>query len=126
MTTWKMGFIVLAGGLVATALNTAVARAADEDKKEAKPAPAGTLIVVDGSGKEHTLKKWKFVKGTERLSWLAEPTKEEKDQEEKKDKKDEKDEKDGKKRGAAKVPSGPECLVFRDDHSTDLQDGVIT
>jgi hypothetical protein len=123
MTIWKMFFITLAGGLVSVVLGTPAVRADEGDKGEAKPVPAGTLVVIDNSGKEHKLKSWKFVKGTEHLSWLAKPAKKDEDA---KEEKEEPKKKNTKQSAAPKGPSGPECLVFRDDNSTDLDKGIIT
>src|ERR1700730_9751346 len=102
MTLWKMFGLALASTLVSGFLALGMACADDEDKKDkdkAKPAPAGTLIVIDNAGKEHTLKEWKFVKGTGRLSWLTEPEKKDKDAKEQKDKdKEAKEEKNKEKK----------------------------
>jgi hypothetical protein len=65
---------------------------ADETAKEVKP---GTLAVTDHAGREHVLKTWKFIRGTQRLPWPA-------------------------------AGGKPECLVFRTENSTDLQDGIVT
>jgi hypothetical protein len=61
----------------------------------AKPS-AGEAVVVDGAGKEVTLKKWRISSGTRKLVWL---------------------EKDG---------VAPEALAFRETNSTLFKDGVIT
>jgi hypothetical protein len=94
------------------------ARADKEAKSEAKT-EAGTLTVVDNAGKEHTLKTWKFIVGTRRLTWLA-PTAAKK-------KYDETDKpNDAKKPLAPRLPAGPEALVLREENSTDLKDGIFT
>src|SRR5262245_50790445 len=36
-----------------------------------KPAAPGTLLIVDNTGKEQTVKSWKFTQGTRHLTWLA-------------------------------------------------------
>jgi hypothetical protein len=74
------------------------------------PTPAA-LVVVDAAGKEHKLKSWKFVAGTRPLGWLA-PAKP-------------RDDKPAEK-PARPADAGPEALVFRDDNSTTLADGVLT
>jgi hypothetical protein len=130
MTIRKRFFITLAAGLVSLFLSTSRAGADEGDKPEVKPAAAGTLVVIDGNGKEHTLKSWKFVKGTERLSWLGMPKKEKVEDAKEEKTKDGKEDKDDSKREAKKAaekgPTRPESLVFRDDNSTDLQDGILT
>lgn len=59
--------------------------------------PAPSLIVVDASGKEQTLKTYRVTVGTRPITWLATPT----------------------------MPA-PQALEFRDEDSTTFVDGVIT
>ena len=104
MKTWTLLGIALA----------AVAAGLTAGADEPKAADAGTLVVIDGAGKEQKLKTWKFTAGTRHLSWLAPaPEKEE--------------------AGAKKVPgggrkptAGPEALEFREENSTTYLDGVLT
>jgi hypothetical protein len=111
MSTGKRVLIVLAGWWLAWP-GTAPAK---EPAKEKADAPeAGTLVVVDNAGKKHTLKKWEFLQGTERLSWLA-PAPKKKGPDKK-----------GKKGARPKGPRGPEVLAFREEASTDLRIGVLT
>src|SRR5262245_49900528 len=65
----------------------------DEDDK---PAPDGTLIVLDAKGKEQKVTKYKFTAGTRRLGWLA-----------------------------AGKDKGPEALVVRDAAKFGFADGVV-
>jgi hypothetical protein len=109
MTIGKMFALALAGVFVVIPGRPLAVRA-DEVKADARP--AGKLIVIDHAGKEHQLKTWKFVLGTRQLSWLAPRPVEQ-------PKKDGKPEK-------ANAPVGPEALIFRDDNSTDLRDGILT
>ncbi len=88
MTAWKLLPLLL----------LAVSSHARADEPP-KAAPAGTLIVIDNTGKEHQLKTWKFTQGVRHLAWLA---------------------KDGEK-GA-----GPEALELREEHSTDFKEGILT
>jgi hypothetical protein len=89
--------------------------AAAEGDKPTAPA-AGTLMVVDATGKEHTLKAWKFLQGTRRLGWLA-PAGEKPEGE--KGKEPEKGEKpEGEK--------GPEALQLRAATSLTYVEGVLT
>jgi hypothetical protein len=98
----------------------ASASSADEPPKAAEP---GTLVILDRAGKEQKLKTWKFANGTRRLSWLA-PVMPAKD----------KDDKDGKAKDRPKPPAskndksaaGLEALEFREEHSTQFKDGVLT
>jgi hypothetical protein len=90
-----------------------------------KPAEAGTLVVVDTSGKEHKIKAWKFTAGTRRLSWLAPAEKpEEKPAKEKAADKD--DEKPARKSPARAGAVGPEALVVRDELKIHFLAGVTT
>jgi hypothetical protein len=73
-----------------------LATAADEPK----PADKGDLIIVDAAGKEQKAKTWKFEVGVRRLGWLA-------------------DKDHGDK-------TGPEALEFRDDDSTNYEEGIVT
>lgn len=70
------------------------------------------LIVVDAAGKEIQVKDWKFVLGTKHLSWLGEPVKA--------------PDKKGKKKAAAVVPSGPECLEFREEKTPAYANDITT
>jgi hypothetical protein len=75
------------------------------DEPAKKPAEPGTLTVVDVAGKEHRLKAWRFVEGTQRLGWLA----------------------PAKKPGAeGDAPAGPEALVVRDETKIHFLAGVVT
>jgi hypothetical protein len=76
------------------------------------PASDGPLVVVDGNGKEHKIKAWKFVAGTRRLGWLAPQPQE--PREPKPDK--------------PRTATGPEALELRDDASLDppLIAGFVT
>src|SRR5262249_23401796 len=69
-------------------------------------APEGTLVVLDGAGKEQKRKAWKLVLGPRPLGWLAPAPKEG----------------DDKK----PAPAGPEALEFRDENSTTFQEGIST
>jgi hypothetical protein len=88
------------------------AKKADEAPKAADP---GTLIVLDGAGKEHKLKTWKFSSGIRNLEWLAAAAP---------------DQEPADKDKGAKAPkakgSGPEALAFREENSTAYKDGVLT
>ena len=81
---------------------------------EAPEAPAaGALVITDSAGKEHTLKNWKVLHGTRRLSWLAEGTAD----------------KGGKKSDplpTPKLPAGPEALELREENSTPFENGIVT
>src|SRR5262245_29818134 len=115
MTHRKTVAVVLLAGL--SALAGVPGLPADDAPKAAEP---GTLTVVDGSGKEHKLKAWKFVTGTRRLTWLAPTPKEEPAPKEGA----------GKKGPAparpARPEAGPEALEFRDENSTSFVEGVLT
>jgi hypothetical protein len=95
-------------GVAFAGLITLWATAADEPAKT----EGQELVVIDNGGKEHKLKNWKFAKGTRRLTWLAPAVKDA----------DPKDKSDPK----AKPPVGPEALVFRDDNSTNFEEGILT
>jgi hypothetical protein len=101
MSIRKIAALVLA---LAAAAPAALAVFADEPKA----AEPGTLIVVDGAGKEQKLKSWKFTTGVRPLKWLA--AKVEKD-------KDDKDKKAGE---------APMALEVREENSTSWKDGVVT
>jgi hypothetical protein len=81
----------------------------------------GPLVIIDGQGKEQKLKAWKFAKGTRHLTWLA-PAPAEKPAPEEKEKADPKVKVNPKARPAI----GPEALEFRDEHSTNFVDGILT
>jgi hypothetical protein len=91
-------------------------RAADEAPKPAEP---GSLIIIDANGKEQKLKAWKFTIGTRHLTWLAPAAPAEEPKEKDKDK-------DKGKTEKKPMPVGPEALEFRDDHSTNLAQGIMT
>ena len=86
---------------------------------EPKAAEPGTLVIVDGAGKEHKLKSWKFTAGIRHLTWLAPVAPPEKDPEEKK-------EKGSKAAPKAKPLAGPEAFIVREDNSTTFENGVET
>lgn len=93
----------------------------DTPKKEdaPKPAPAGTIVVLDSKGKEHKVTKWTFKDGTRHLAFLAKAEDEPKEQPKEK----------GKGKGKAKSrakPAGPEALVIRDELTIYWLDGVTT
>lgn len=96
------------------------------------PAPAepGTLVVIDAGGKEQKLKAWKLVNGTRPLTWLAPAVP--KENPEKKDSKEGAPSRkvavgaEDEKPGVKKAPVGPEALAFREENSTDYQDGIVT
>jgi hypothetical protein len=69
-----------------------------------KPAPAGTLVVIDAAGKEQPVKAWTFTAGVRRLAWLAPRD----------------------KTPAKKEAAGPEALVVRDDEKIFYVDGALT
>jgi hypothetical protein len=116
MTTSNL--VALAGILVAAALNECGVRG-DEAAKPNPKAEPGVLVVVDNAGKEHKLKTWQFIVGTRRLPWLAPaPPRAPLEEDQGKGQKP-------KKPAAPRVPTGPEALVFRDENSTDLKDGVF-
>jgi hypothetical protein len=74
----------------------ALAAGALTGDEETKPAPAGSLVVIDARGKEQKVTKYSFTDGTRRLGWLAE----------------------GKDKG-------PEALVIRDATKFAFLDGVV-
>lgn len=78
-------------------LTVSLALAALADDEAPKPAPPGTLVVVDGGGKEHKLKSWKFTAGVRRLGWLADDK-----------------------------SAGPEALVVREERKINFLAGVTT
>ncbi len=118
MTRRKFLALPLAAGLAVCLLR------ADEPPKPAEP---GTLVVIDGNGKEQKLKTWKFVQGTRHLSWLAPdaPEKEPGDKEPAKAP-PARAPKGGPKAPAKRPAVGPEALEFRDEHSTTFIKGVLT
>lgn len=73
---------------------------ADDDDLAPRPAPPGSLIVIDGKGKEQKVSKYTFTAGTRHLGWLAAA-------------------KDGEK------DKGPEALVIRDALNFGYLDGVV-
>ena len=91
----------------------------EADDNAVKAAEPGTLIVIDGAGKEHKLKTWKFTAGLRHLSWLAPAAAPEKAPADK-----EKDAKPAPK--ARPTPTGPEALVVREDNSTLWANGILT
>jgi hypothetical protein len=95
--------LVSASGLVGIVLWLNAPRAADP------PVSPGPLVIVDSAGKEQKLTTWKFVAGTRPLGWLEAPGGEAPDKDSR-----------GKKAG------GPEALEFRDDQSTNFEDGILT
>lgn len=97
-----MIWALVAGGVVLTG-SAAVA----QDGK--------TLTVVDGSGKEHVLKSWKFAAGIKYLSWLAPAGAE--------DKAGDKEKVKGKKIGPQ---VGPEALEFTEGTTAPLKKRVLT
>ena len=110
--------------LLTTVLTLAVIAAgigltpADETKKadEPKKVEEGTLIVIDGAGKEHKLKSWKFTSGIRHLTWLAPALPPEK----------EPAEKDPKTAPRKSTLAGPEAFVMREENSTGWANGVTT
>src|SRR5262245_11599316 len=74
--------------------------AADEPKKDPPKADAPVLVVIDGMGKEHKLKDWKFTGGVRHLGWLVPADK--------------------------KATDGPVAIEFRENDSTKYADGVLT
>jgi hypothetical protein len=136
MTTWKMLLTVLL--CASLGLRPTRADEKEEEKGEAKPPAPGGLIVIDKNGKEHRLArgKWRFATGTTRLPWLAAPDSKKLDKEDAKkedkegDAKKENGEGDAKKEDKKavqpKAPAGPEALVFREEKSTNLLDGILT
>jgi hypothetical protein len=115
MNVWKLAFAVLASGLACGLCWFSGAASAGPPKGDQKPAENGTLTVIDHAGKEHKLKTWKFVRGTRRLSWMAPPGAPAKKDKDKDDKGNE-----------VKGPAGPEALEFREEKSTDYQEGIMT
>jgi hypothetical protein len=110
MKTWRPLLTVLVAAATLCSLN-----AADPLPEPPAPAEPGTLIVIDNAGKEQKLKSWKFAAGVRTLAWLAPAAVD----------KDAKD--DAKNKGEKAKPSaGPEALVFREENSTDFQEGVLT
>jgi hypothetical protein len=106
MNTWK-SCGVLAGLLAAVLASLPGVASPDAPKKGG----AGALIVIDNAGKEHKLKTWKFLDGTERLSWLAAKAPAAKA---------------GKKEEPAKTAAGPEALKIREENSTTFRNGIVT
>ena len=101
------------GGLLSIVLIAAWALAEDAPK----PAEPGTLLLIDGGGKEQKIKAWKYTAGTRRLSWLAPAEKG--DAKTEKEKPADKDKPAGKDRLTVKPAGrpaavGPEALVVRD------------
>jgi hypothetical protein len=114
-----MLLVVPAGAIILYSI-----RAADPLPEPPAPAEAGTLIVIDAAGKERKLKPWKFVNDndpakapcTRALAWLAPAGSADKDAKD-----------DSKPKGERAKPAvGPEALVFREDNSTEFQDGILT
>jgi hypothetical protein len=108
MKTWK-----IVGAVLAVSLLGMDGLPGQEAPK--KPA-AGTLVVIDASGKEQTLTSWKFLEGTRHLPWLvpAEAPGEES-----------KPAKPGKP-GEARAPAGPEVLEVRAVTKLTYAEGVLT
>jgi hypothetical protein len=114
MKAWKSFstfLAALAGATVWCSL-----RAADPLPEPPALAEAGTLVVIDASGKEQKLKTWKFAAGARALAWLAPAGGADKDAKN-----------DSKPKGEKTKPAaGPEALVFREENSTEYQDGILT
>jgi hypothetical protein len=82
-------------------------------------AKSGPLVIIDGAGKEQKIKAWKFSQGTRHLTWLAPAAKAEPEPKAK--------DKNGKAAPIKPRPAiGPEALEFRDEHSTNFVDGIVT
>ncbi len=118
MTTWKtrgrdlvagLGGLVCLAGLIAA---------------EPEPAKTEPIVVVDGNGKELKIKGYKITAGTRHLGWLAPADKA--PPEPKKDDKAPKDPPKGKAAPLPKPSAGPEALEFREEHSTNLREGIMT
>jgi hypothetical protein len=88
----------------------AVAGLVGLNRLNSAPPVQGPLVVVDGGGKEHKLKTWKFIAGTRPLAWLAPAAPPE----------------DPTAKDAPPKPTGPEALAFREEHSTNFVDGIVT
>src|SRR5687767_13811827 len=105
-------FATRGGGALVLAVLAAVVLGADEkpaapaDEKPAAP-PTGSLVIVDARGKEQTIKGWKFLQGTRRLSWLAPAPKE---PDARPDTEKPKDGGDRPRPAARPQPRGPEAL----------------
>jgi hypothetical protein len=89
---------------------------------DARAAEDSSLVIVDAAGKEQKLKSWKFLTGTRRLGWL-EPTAPGRGKD-----KEAKDAGPDTSRPPRlpPPPSGPEALAFREEHSTDFENGILT
>jgi len=82
-------------------------------------AKSGPLVIIDGASKEQKIKAWKFSQGTRHLTWLAPAAKAEPEPKAK--------DKNGKAAPIKPRPAiGPEALEFRDEHSTNFVDGILT
>jgi hypothetical protein len=98
---------------------------ASGDEPEIKAAEPGTLLVIDGNGKEHKLKEWKFTQGIRHLAWLAPEGKGEKEPPEgKKEPPEGKQPRPGPRQKAPQ--GGPEAFEFRDEQSTNFVKGILT
>ncbi|HZY90456.1 MAG TPA: hypothetical protein VFE78_36880, partial [Gemmataceae bacterium] len=106
--TWTLLPAALAAALGAWAV------AAEDTPKPAEP---GTLVVLDGAGKEQKLKAWKFTAGTRRLGWLAAPA-------EKAPAAAAGEGKDAPRRKPQ--PAGPEALELRAEMKIEFAEGVLT
>ena len=95
---------------------TMLAAAADE---KPKPAEAGMLLVIDGSGKEQKLKTWKFTEGVRRLGWLAPAKAAAAGDDASKDKK-------AAPKGKRQPTTGPEALAIRAEMEIEYLEGVLT
>jgi hypothetical protein len=98
---------LLGAGVLALAVGRLPGLAAQDGPNKG----GGVLVVIDNAGKEHKLKAWKFLDGTEHVSWLA-PA----DPADKPAKKDE----------APKAATGPEALKLREENSTTFRNGIVT
>jgi hypothetical protein len=116
--------------LVAVALGIVAAGAGlvvGADEPAPKPADPGTLIVVDGGGKEQKIKAYRILTGTRHLGWLATEKPAEAPKEEKKrEEKEEPDRKDRFDKPAAPSAQGPEALVLREGKKINFLAGVLT
>ncbi len=97
----------------------------DPGRGRAKPAEPGTLLLIDGAGKEQKIKAWKFSAGVRRLSWLAPAEQTEKEKPTAKDKSALKDN-PAEKTPARPAAVGPEALVMRDELKFHFLAGVTT
>jgi len=101
--------------LLATLLAAALGlpASADDKKEEKKDDKKPVLIIVDAKGKENKVTGWQIVEGTRPLAWLAPDRKPD-------------DEKEDPNVKPARVPQGPEGLVFRDESAPNFRKSVET